>query len=239
LDKTRNKKLTTAVTTVVVAVSIILLILYALKYNTGYALLSAVLVTMFIVPFFLSLEMRKPKARDIVPIAVMAALGVVGRIAFAAVAGVKPTTAVVIISGIAFGPQAGFLTGAVSALASNFFFGQGAWTPWQMLAWGLCGLLAGMFKNIGAIKGTKTLIAFGFFVSILFGLIMNCWHIIGFVNPITWGAVIATLTASLYYDLAHAVSTAIFLLLLGNVWLKKLERIKTKFGVMQAPIQEI
>jgi len=235
VDKIRNKRLTTAVTVVVLVVSITLLVLYALKYNSGYALVSAVMVTLFILPFFLSLEMRKPKARDIVPIAVMAALGVVGRIAFAAVPGVKPTTAIVIIAGVAFGPQAGFLTGAVSALASNFFFGQGAWTPWQMLAWGLCGLLAGGFKNIGAIKGAKSLVAFGFFVSILFGLIMNCWHIIGFVSPITWGAVIAVLTASLYFDLAHAVSTAIFLLILGNIWLKKLERIKMKFGVMQTP----
>lgn len=238
MDKIRNKRLTTAVTVVVLAVSITLLFLYALKYNSGYALLSVIIVALFIVPFFLSLEKRKPKARDIVPIAVMAALGVVGRIAFAAVPGVKPTTAVVIIAGIAFGPQAGFLTGAVSALASNFFFGQGAWTPWQMLAWGLCGLLAGSFRNIGAIKGTKSLVAFGFFVSILFGLIMNCWHIIGFVSPITRGAVIATVTASLYYDLAHAFSTVIFLLLLGNIWLKKLERIKLKFGVMQSPIQD-
>ncbi len=233
MDRVRNKKLTSFVTASAVIISFVLLVLYAFKYKTGYALLSAAVVTMSVVPFFMSFERRKPKARDIVPIAVMAALGAVGRIAFAAIPGVKPTTAVVIIAGAAFGPQAGFLTGAVSALASNFFFGQGAWTPWQMLAWGLCGLLAGIFKKAGLIKGTKSLAAFGFLVSFLFGFIMNCYYIIGFVSPITWGAVITAIAASFYFDLTHAVSTAILLILVGKIWLKKLDRIKTKFGVLQ------
>ena len=233
MERIRNKKLTAAVTAFAVVACVVLLVLYALKNKSGYALVSVVIISLSIVPFFLSFERRKPKARDIVPIAVMAALATVGRIAFAMVAGVKPTTAIVIISGVAFGPQAGFLTGAVSALASNFFFGQGAWTPWQMLAWGLCGLFAGMFKNIGAIKGTKSLILYGVLASMMFGLIMNGWHIIGFVSPITAGAVITTLVASFYYDLVHVISTAVFLLLLGNMWLKKLARVKDKFGVMQ------
>lgn len=233
MEKIRNITLTSAVTAIAVIACAVLLVLYAFKNKTGYALISVVIISLFIVPFFLSFERRKPQARDVVPIAVMAALGTVGRIAFAMVAGVKPTTAIVIISGVAFGPQAGFLTGAVSALASNFFFGQGAWTPWQMLAWGLCGLFAGMFKNVGAIKGTKSLIAYGVFAGFMFGLIMNCWHIIGFVNPITTGAVITTLVASFYYDLTHVISTAVFLLLLGNMWLKKLERIKSKFDIMK------
>ncbi len=233
MDRTRNKNLTSAVTAAAVIACSVLLVFYAFKNKTGYALVSVVIISLSIVPFFLSFERRKPKARDIVPVAVMAALGTVGRIAFAMVAGVKPTTAIVIISGVAFGPQAGFLTGAVSALASNFFFGQGAWTPWQMLAWGLCGLFAGMFKNIGAINGTKSLILYGVFAAMMFGLIMNCWHVIGFVNPITAGAVITTLVASFYYDLSHVISTAVFLLLLGNMWIKKLERIKIKFDVMK------
>lgn len=233
MDRVYKKRLTAVISAAAVIISFMLLFLYAFKYKGGYALLSAAIVALFIVPFFMSLETRKPKARDIVPIAVMAALGVVGRIAFFAVPGVKPTTAIVIIAGAAFGPQAGFLTGAVSALASNFFFSQGAWTPWQMLAWGLCGLLAGIFKNIGLIRGTKSLVAFGFIASFLFGLIMNCYYIIGFVSPITWGAVITAFAASFYFDLTHALSTAVLLLLLGKIWLKKLERIKIKYGVLQ------
>lgn len=233
MDRVRNKILTRIVTAAAVLVSLAMLLWYALRYKTGYALLSAAIVALAIIPFFISLEMRKPKAREIVPIAVMAALGAVGRIAFAAVPGVKPTTAIVIIAGAAFGPQAGFLTGAVSALASNFFFGQGAWTPWQMLAWGLCGLLAGMLKNVRLLKGTKSLMAFGFFASFLFSAIMNSYYIIGFVSPITWGAVITSFAASFSFDITHAVSTVVMLLLVGKIWLKKLERIKTKFGVLQ------
>jgi energy-coupling factor transport system substrate-specific component len=233
MDGIHKKNWTGLTTIIAVLICTVLLVFYAMKNKTGYALLSVMIISIFIVPFFLSFERQKPKARDIVPIAVMAALATVGRIAFAMVAGVKPTTAIIIISGVAFGPQAGFLTGAVSALASNFFFGQGAWTPWQMIAWGLCGLFAGLFKNIGAIKGTKSLIAYGVFAAFMFGLIMNCWHIIGFVSPITWGAVITTLLASFYFDLTHVISTAVFLLLLGHMWIKKLGRIKSKFNVLQ------
>jgi len=233
MDRMRYKKLTAVFTAAAILISLILLVFYAYKKKTGYALLSALVVTLFILPFFMSLEMRKPKARDIVPIAVMAALGTVGRMLFVWAPNFKPTTAIIIISGMAFGPQAGFLTGAVSALASNFFFGQGPWTPWQMLAWGLCGLLAGLLKNIGVIRGTKTLMVYGFLASFLFGLIMNCYFIFGFVSPITWGAVITALAASFGMDLTHALSTVVFLFLLGSIWLKKLERIKVKFGVLQ------
>ncbi|MEI6579328.1 MAG: ECF transporter S component [Eubacteriales bacterium] len=233
MDRLLKNRLIVVISVIAFLGAFVILTIYSFKYKTGYALISTVTVAISITPFFLSLEMRKIKARDIVPIAVMAALGAVGRIAFMAIPSVKPTTAIVIITGMVFGPQAGFLTGAVSALASNFYFGQGPWTPWQMLAWGLCGLLAGLFKNIGLIRGTKTLVVFGFIVSMLFGVIMNCWQVIGFVNPITLGAVLATFAASLSFDITHALSTSVFLLLLGNIWLKKLERIKRKFGILQ------
>lgn len=237
MERPRYKTMTPIVTALAVIGSVALLTVYAFKNNTGYALLSTVVVGLFVLPFFMSLEMRRPRARDIVPIAVMAALGTVGRIAFAAIPSVKPTTAIVIIAGAVFGPQAGFLTGAVCALASNFFFGQGAWTPWQMLAWGLCGLMAGVFKNDGLIRGTKSLALYGLIAAFFFGLMMNSWHIIGFVNPITLVAVLAALSAGVVFDVSHALSTAVILLLIGGVWIRKLERIKIKFGILQVPPQ--
>jgi len=230
----RYKKTTAAATVAAIAVIFAVLVYSALTGMSSYAALSAFTVLLFIIPFFLSLDMKKPQARDIVPIAVMAAVGAVGRMLFAAVPSLKPTTAIVIISGVVFGPHAGFLTGAVAALVSNLFFGQGAYTPWQMLAWGLCGFLAGFLKKTGLIRGVKSLAVYGFFASILFGLIMNCWHVIGFVNPITWGAVLTVYASSIVFDVIHALSTAVMILLLGNPWIRKLNRIKIKFGILQS-----
>ena len=97
------------------------------------------------IPFFLVFDKKKPQARDMVPIAVMAAIAVVGRTVFEIIPlpNFKPCSAIIIITAVSFGPEAGFLTGALTALVSNFIFGQGPWTPFQMLAWGLIGLFAG------------------------------------------------------------------------------------------------
>ena len=97
-----------------------------------------------ILPFFLLLEARRPQARELVTLGVLCALGVAGRIAFAPLPQVKPIAAVVILSGVALGGEAGFLVGAVTALVSNFYFGQGPWTPYQMFALGLLGFFAGL-----------------------------------------------------------------------------------------------
>jgi len=102
-------------------------------------------------PFFLVFDRKKPEAREMIPIAVMAALGVVGRTLFSLIPlpNFKPVSAIVIITGVAFGPEAGFLTGALTGFVSNFIFGQGPWTPWQMFCWGMIGFAAGLLQNAG------------------------------------------------------------------------------------------
>lgn len=103
------------------------------------------------VPFYLTFDKRKAQARDLVPVALMAAMCVVGRAAFSIVPlpNFKPVTAIVMITAIAFGAKAGYLTGALAALLSNFLFGQGPWTPWQMFSWGMIGLVTGLLYRIG------------------------------------------------------------------------------------------
>jgi energy-coupling factor transport system substrate-specific component len=86
-------------------------------------------------------ERSRPDARIVALVATLAALAALGRIAFAALPNVKPTTDVVLISGYALGGAPGFVVGAVAGLTSNFFFGQGPWTPWQMAAWGVTGAI--------------------------------------------------------------------------------------------------
>lgn len=107
------------------------------------------------IPFLLVFDKKKPQARELVPIAVMAAIAVVGRTVFEIIPlpNFKPCSAIIIITAVAFGPEAGFLTGTLTGFVSNFIFGQGPWTPWQMFTWGLVGFLAGILKNAGVFKG--------------------------------------------------------------------------------------
>ena len=120
-----------------------------------YFLTSTLIIIETMLPFFFLFETRKPQARELVIIAVMCALAAVSRIAFSFLPNFKPITGIIMITGIAFGPQAGFLTGAIAAFASNFFFSHGPWTPWQMFAYGFGGFLAGIvFHKQGSGQST-------------------------------------------------------------------------------------
>ena len=109
-----------------------------------YYLTSLLLVGLMFVPFVLRFEGRRPQARELVLLATMTALAVAGRAAFYWLPQCKPVCAIVILTAVAFTPEAGFVTGAAAGLISNFFFGQGPWTPWQMLGFGLVGFLGGV-----------------------------------------------------------------------------------------------
>ena len=117
-------------------------------------LMAAVFLVLSLLPFYLMFDRRKAQARDLVPIALMAAMCVVGRTAFSIVPlpNFKPCSAIIMITAIVFGPETGFLTGALTAFVSNFIFGQGPWTPWQMFTWGLLGFLTGLMKTRGCFQ---------------------------------------------------------------------------------------
>lgn len=112
-----------------------------------YMPLSILILVMIMAPFFMIFERRKPRAREVVLIAMMSALTVASHTFFHIAFPVQIGTAMVIISGISLGPEAGFLIGAMSRFVCNFYMGQGAWTPWQMFCWGLLGFLAGLAFN--------------------------------------------------------------------------------------------
>ena len=107
-----------------------------------------------------------------IPLAVMAALAAVGRVAFAPVPFFKPTSAIIIITASVFGPEAGFLTGTMAALASNLFFGQGPWTPWQMFSWGMIGFLSGFLIKKNIINNKTKLYIFGSLTGFIYGWII-------------------------------------------------------------------
>lgn len=195
------------------------------------ALLSMGVVVGAIVVFFARFEASQPMLRQIMPTVVLAALAAAGRILFAAVPDFKPVSAVAIVAGAVFGRQTGFMVGALAALVSNLFFGQGPWTPWQMYAWGLIGYFAGVLADRGAFEKPVPIYLYGFAAPLLYGFLLNSWHIVGYVHPITWQTALVAYGAGLPFDLVHGAATVLFLAILYQPWVKKLKRIKGKYGI--------
>lgn len=210
---------------------------------------SIILAIISVALFMLSFETQKPSVAKLVPTAVFSALGAAGRIAFAPLAYVKPVSAVAIFAGAFLGRHAGFLVGALSALLSNVFFGQGSWTPWQMYAWGLVGYLGGLLATFTSVhsaaaghkafsQGEKPhklppylLMAWAFISGPFFGLVMNVYFVIGFVHPLTLESALLAFAASIPLDLTHGVATLIFLILLWLPWQTSVDRILTKYNL--------
>ena len=205
---------------------------------TGFsqtALLSFAVVIAALAVFFASYERGGARLREIMPTVVLAALAAAGRVLFAAVPSIKPVSAIAIIAGVALGRRSGFMVGALAALVSNFFFGQGPWTPWQMYAWGLVGYGAGALVQTGLFGrsgnrlhdrlGSVALLAYGFVSSVAYGWILNAWSILGFLHTGLGFNLLAVYAASLPFDIAHGVATVIFLAALYVPWRRKLKRI--------------
>ncbi|MCL1798042.1 MAG: ECF transporter S component [Eggerthellaceae bacterium] len=207
----------------------VVLLLCAFFRVAQTAVLSLGIVLVALLIFFVNYETAKPALRQIMPTVVLGALAAAGRILFAPIPNFKPVTALCILAGVVFGRRAGFMVGALAALVSNFFFGQGPWTPWQMYAWGMIGYGAGMLAERGWFKHPVVLYGYGFLSAIAYGVLLNTWHVIGFVKPFTWQGALLAYGASLPFDAIHAVATVAFLLVIFAPWRKKLERIKKKY----------
>ena len=185
------------------------------------------IVVLALIPFYASFERRRPQARELVPIAVLAAVAALGRVIFAPFPNIKPTSSIVIVAGLSFGPWAGFMTGATAALTSNIFFGQGPFTPWQMFAWGMMGFAAGLFSKSRMRRFLPFLLVFGFVWGFLYGWIMDLYQALAFVSPLSLAGLLLTFGASFYFDACHAISNVVFRLRL-------LERVKLKYGLMES-----
>ena len=269
--------------------------------NERYMVISLVLLIYTMIPFFMVFEKRKPKAREIVLIAMMAAITVCAQLFFHMVLPLQIGTALIIISGIALGPEAGFLIGATARFICNFYMGQGPWTPWQMFCWGLLGFLAGLafnrieldklksrnFKVIlgpvmcvafaviaayicyiiwpgedntffgwrlyvfgaaGLLAGVLlqrkrlpadniTLTVFTFFITfIIYGGLMNICAMVTSAAlpggaPVSMGTLKTLLITGAPYDATHAATAALCVFVFGDAMIKKLERIKIKYGI--------
>ena len=204
-------------------------------YDQKFLFISLLVLLEAMLPFFLVFEGRKPQARELVIIAVMCALAVAGRTAFVALPQVKPVIALIIISGVAFGAEAGFMTGAMTMLLSNIYFGQGAWTPWQMFAAGIIGYISGLLFQKGLLRRSRgALCVFGFIMTVMvYGLIMNFSTMVLVRAPMNTASLIAYYAQGLPMDIIHALSTFFILFFAAEPMLEKLDRVKTKYGLLR------
>ncbi len=174
------------------------------------------------------LEGGTTSVRDLTLIATIAGVAAAGRLLFAAVPGVQPVTVIVLTAGVALGPRRGFAAGALAALASNFFLGQGVWTPWQMLAWGACGLLGGLAAPL--LRRRVTLAAAAFVLGLGFSAFMDVWEWYAFF-PHTRAALAVQMSRGLPFDLAHAIGNVLIALAVGPELRRVLERYERRSHV--------
>ena len=214
------------------------------RLRQSFYLSGLTIIVLTIAAFFLHFESRKPQARELVLLAVLCALAVASRAAFGFVPHFKPMLAIVMLTGIAFGPEAGFLCGAISGFASNFIFGQGPWTPWQMFAYGIGGMLAGLFALCGILKKSPRawrdggwrdilgLTVFGFLcILLVVGPLLDTSTF--FMAGFSASSPLAVYLAGVPVNCVHGSAVALTMLLFGKPLLDRLRRIQIKYGMME------
>jgi energy-coupling factor transport system substrate-specific component len=200
--------------------------------NQQYWLISFVFVFLAVGPFFLRFERKSSHVREIMIMVILIAIAAISRVPFAAIPSVLPMTFIIIASALVFGAETGFMIGALSAVVSNLFLGQGPWTPWQMFCWGMIGCLAGLLKDTWWMRTLWGKLVFSFIAGILFGWLMNLTRVVTTLADFSWQSLLFTYTASFIFDLLHALSNVFFMLVFGAAWVRILKRIQKKYGLL-------
>lgn len=181
---------------------------------------------------FFAFERKKYSAVEISLIAVFTALSVAGRMIFAAIPGFKPCTAIIIFAGMYLGKEQGFMVGALTALISNFYFGQGLWTPFQMAVWGIIGFLAGIFSKVLSKNNVFALI-FGAVSGCFFSFLMDLSSCLWADNGFNIARYFAMIVSSLQFTVMYMVSNVVFMLLLIRPTGRIFRRLSLKYKIGQ------
>lgn len=227
MNKTKNRITLLILLVLIPALAVFGTVIFKEKY---YAFISLFVAIMSCIPLFYAFERKESSSKELTLLAVLVALSAAGRFIFAWLPGFKPITAITVIVAIYLGKEAGFVVGSLSAVISNFYFGQGPWTPFQMFAWGLIGLIAGMLA--GALKNHRWfLYLFGAAAGVLFSFTMDVWSTLWADGGFNVSRYLASLVTALPVTVQYAVSNVIFLVLLERPMGEKLERVKNKYGL--------
>ncbi len=210
--------------------------------SENYYLISIIIITIAFGIFLFCYERKKPQAGEMVILAIMSAIAVASRAVFAMLPFFKPMMGIVMITGMAFGAGAGCLTGVVSGFVSNYIFGQGPWTPWQMLAYGIGGALAGILakrKMMSEEKKWQTAVLGYGIIQLVVGPILDTYSIFMMGQAISKAFIFPIYAAGLVPNFIHGAATFLTLFLLGKPMMEKLVRIKIKYGLMREEEDEI
>lgn len=202
-----------------------------LMADRKYNLVSVIIAFCACLPFYYAYEKKEGSIRRMVMIAVMTAIAVTGRLIFGPVPVFKPVSAVVILTGIYMGPEAGFLVGSLSAVISNLFFGQGPWTPFQMLSWGVIGLISGLPGFRRVLRRRLLLAIWGLVAGALYSGIMDIWTVLSLLGRWNWPRYLLALSTAVPYTVSYMLSNVVFLMLMIKPVGEKLERIQRKHGI--------
>ena len=186
---------------------------------------AALVVTIVLIALALGLvaiERGRGGVKELALVAALGAAAAAGRVLFAAIPSVKPVSVIVLVAGATLGARAGFATGAIAALASNVVLGQGSWTPGQMLFWGLTGVTGAVFAPV--VRRPAGLAAVGVAWGFLFGWGMNLWTLATLGPQVSWSAMVALSSTSIWFEVAHAAGNAVFALTIGPPLIRMLTR---------------
>ena len=200
----------------------------------SYYITGTLIIVELMIPFFMAFEGRKPQARELVLIAVMCAIAIAGRVAIP-IPNFKAIFGIIMLAGIAFGPETGFMVGAIAAFGSNFFYSHGSFTPWQMFSYGAGGMLAGFAFAKGRLPQKAWIMAlFGFAAVVLVvGPILDSMSLfLGYakLNKDTFRVVFLP---GLAVNATQGACTAAVILIFGKPLLAILDRIKVKYGILE------
>jgi len=212
---------------------IVLSLLYPDLFSQFSAILSIFLLVLLFIQIFIYYEGKITGSKEIATISILGAFSAASRIPFAAIPSVQPCTFIILVSGYVFGPLSGFIIGAETALLSNFFLGQGPWTIWQMLAWGIVGIIGHLIRKLGK-NSFLLLMIISVAVAYLYGIIMNISYWIMYMGTHTFASFLYVELLSFWYDTLHAAGNVIFMDLFGARFIKILEDYKIRFGLFSS-----
>lgn len=201
-------------------------------FVNNYPLVITVTILLILIGAYVYFEKSSKGIKEIALIGTMSAFAAVCRVPFAAIPGVQPTTFIVALQGFIFGPVEGFITGSSAAFISNIFLGQGPWTPWQMFSWGLVGFISGFIGKKSPKMKVETFSTICFFYGFLFDWIMNLWHVLGFIRPLTVNSILLAYMTGLSIDIMHSCGNFIFSMIFFTSFSKVLIRFKEKLTVV-------
>lgn len=231
--KTVNKAFWISLVVMLICIPATVAVSYLLGDRKLY-IASVIIMIFAMVPFFASFEGSRPDARYLAILAVLTAIAVISRVAFIWLPSFKPMAGIIIMIAIAFGPQAGFMSGALSMIVSNIIFGQGPWTPWQMFCYGMIGFIAGLLANARILSEKHVIrtsvISFAL-ITVLSSAVLDTSSLFLMISTITWESAVTVYTAGVFMNMLNALASSLCIFLLLKPFMAILNRMKIKYGL--------